>query len=58
MKFHIYLKFASIVAGLTLFFAASAVATSEGWLTDLAAAKKQAAESNRDIFLNFTGSDW
>lgn len=30
----------------------------EGWLTDLDAAKKQAAEENKMIFVEFTGSDW
>jgi hypothetical protein len=58
MKFTSHLKLGSVVAGLTLSLAASAVATSDGWITDLATAKKQAAESKRDIFMNFTGSDW
>lgn len=30
----------------------------EGWLTDLDAAKKQAAAENKDILVDFTGSDW
>lgn len=30
----------------------------EGWLTDLDAAKKQAAQENKMIFMEFTGSDW
>jgi len=34
------------------------MATSDGWTTDLGAAKKLAAETKRDIFMNFTGSDW
>jgi hypothetical protein len=48
------------VAGLFLlgFAPVAAQATSEGWITDLAAAKKLAAETKRDIFMNFTGSDW
>ncbi|MFT4550502.1 MAG: hypothetical protein ACI8XO_004168 [Verrucomicrobiales bacterium] len=45
-------------AAMTLMFAGTASATSEGWLTDLEAAKKQAAEKDLDIFMNFTGSDW
>ena len=36
----------------------SVFAASEGWTTDLAAAKKLAAEKKKDIFMNFTGSDW
>jgi len=43
---------------LSIAMTTAASATSEGWITDLAAAKKQAAETNRDIFMNFTGSDW
>ena len=30
----------------------------EGWLTDMDAAKKQAAEQKKDLFIEFTGSDW
>ena len=47
-------------AGLFLlgFAPLAAQATAEGWITDLAAAKKQAAETKRDIFMNSTGSDW
>lgn len=28
------------------------------WVTDLEAAKKTAAQDGRDLFINFTGSDW
>ena len=28
------------------------------WVKDVAAAKKQAAEEGKDLFINFTGSDW
>ncbi len=45
-------------AAMTFVFAGGASATAEGWLTDLEAAKKQAAEKKLDIFMNFTGSDW
>lgn len=45
-------------AAITLTLAGSAAATSEGWLTDFEAAKKEAAEKKLDIFMNFTGSDW
>ena len=30
----------------------------EGWLTDFEAAKKQAAEENLPILVDFSGSDW
>lgn len=33
-------------------------ASSEGWSTDFAASKKVAQETNKDLLLNFTGSDW
>lgn len=31
---------------------------SNSWVTDFEAAKKQAAEQNKDLFVDFTGSDW
>ena len=30
----------------------------EGWVTDMDAAKKQAAEQKKDLLIEFTGSDW
>jgi thioredoxin-related protein len=36
----------------------SVFAENEGWSSDFAAAKKQAAESKKDLLLDFTGSDW
>jgi len=30
----------------------------EGWLEDFAAAKAQAAKEGKDLFIDFTGSDW
>lgn len=36
----------------------TALAGGEGWTTDFAAAKKQAAESKKDLLIDFTGSDW
>jgi len=41
-----------------LLLAPVAVMASEGWLTDLDAAKKQAAAEKKDILIDFTGSDW
>lgn len=36
----------------------AAFAGGEGWTSDFAAAKKQAAESKKDLLIDFTGSDW
>ena len=47
----------SVLAAL-LVIGYSALASEEGWTVDFAAAKKVAAESNKDIFMEFTGSDW
>lgn len=41
-----------------LALAVSAVSAGEGWLTDLEAAKKLAAQENKVILVDFTGSDW
>ena len=41
-----------------LLLAPVAALASEGWLTDLDAAKKQAAAEKKDILIDFTGSDW
>lgn len=35
-----------------------AFAGGEGWSSDFAAAKKEAAESKKDLLIDFTGSDW
>jgi thioredoxin-related protein len=35
-----------------------AFAGGEGWTSDFAAAKKEAAESKKDLLIDFTGSDW
>lgn len=37
---------------------AIAIAGGEGWTQDFEAAKKQAAESGKDLLVDFTGSDW
>ncbi|MEM1085898.1 MAG: thioredoxin family protein [Verrucomicrobiota bacterium] len=36
----------------------SVFAGGEGWTSDFEAAKKQAAEENKDLLIDFTGSDW
>ncbi len=43
---------------LALLLTPLAALASEGWLTDLDAAKKQAAAEKKDILIDFTGSDW
>ena len=35
-----------------------AIAGGEGWSSDFEAAKKQAAETKKDLLIDFTGSDW
>ena len=35
-----------------------ALAGGEGWSSDYAASKEQAAEANKDLLIDFTGSDW
>ena len=30
----------------------------EGWLTDMDAARKEAAEQEKNLMIEFTGSDW
>lgn len=46
----------------TILFAVAAMVApifaGEGWMTDLNAAKKQAAAENKDLLIEFTGSDW
>ena len=37
---------------------ATALAGGEGWITDMEAAKTQAAKEKKDLLLDFTGSDW
>lgn len=36
----------------------SVFAGGEGWVSDFSAAKKEAAESKKDMLVDFTGSDW
>lgn len=38
--------------------AGSSLAAEATWLHDFEAAKKQAKEENKPIFINFTGTDW
>jgi len=54
------LKRLTLTAILTTLCIAStqSFAAGEGWTEDYAAAKTQAAEQNKDLLLDFTGSDW
>ncbi|MBT8035976.1 MAG: thioredoxin family protein [Verrucomicrobiae bacterium] len=47
------------LASLALAMTASiATAGGDGWMTDFEAAKKKAASENKDLLVDFTGSDW
>lgn len=52
------IQFTSTLCAAMMALHGAAFAGGEGWLTDFAAAKKQAAESKKDLLLDFTGSDW
>jgi thioredoxin-related protein len=43
---------------LALHFSGLALAADEGWSSDFAASQKEAAESKKDLLIDFTGSDW
>jgi thioredoxin-related protein len=48
----------SIICAALVALHGSAFAGGEGWSSDFAASKKLAAESKKDLLLDFTGSDW
>ena len=52
------LNLKTCVALVALHGAGVAFAGREGWSSDFAAAKKEAAESKKDLLVDFTGSDW
>ncbi len=52
------IKITATLCAAIVAFHGSAFAEDEGWSSDFAAAKKQAAESKKDLLLDFTGSDW
>lgn len=60
MKTRLLKKFAAvaIVAGLAFSGTSAALAGGEGWSDNWEASKKLAKESNKDILIDFTGSDW
>jgi thioredoxin-related protein len=43
---------------MALYCSGIAVAGGEGWSSNFAAAQKEAAESKKDLLIDFTGSDW
>lgn len=53
MKVNRFLLAASCAAMLS-----PVLAGGEGWTSDFAAAKKQAADENKSLLVDFTGSDW
>ncbi len=56
MNMMMNIKTCVVVAALN--FAGFACAGGEGWSSDFAAAKKEAADSKKDLLMDFTGSDW
>ncbi len=52
------IKITSTLCAVIMALHGSAFAGGEGWSHDYAASKKQAAESKKDLLINFTGSDW
>ena len=46
---------ASLLLALTV---SLSTAAGEGWMTDFEAAKQKAAAENKDLLVDFTGSDW
>lgn len=48
----------TLFASLALALVSPLFAGAEGWLTDFEAAKKKALAENKDILVDFTGSDW
>lgn len=52
------IKFTSTLCAALVALHGAAFAGGEGWTSDFAAAKKQAAESKKDLLVDFTGSDW
>lgn len=48
-----------ISCAITLFLLTSLISAADDiWLSDIEAAKKEAAKNKKDILINFTGSDW
>ena len=47
-----------LTATVTLAATASSLFAGEGWLTSIDAGKKLSKETNKPLFVEFTGSDW
>jgi thioredoxin-related protein len=52
------MKTTSIVCAAVMALIGTSLAGGEGWTSDFEAAKKQAAGSEKDLLIDFTGSDW
>ncbi|MGD7652775.1 MAG: thioredoxin family protein [Verrucomicrobiales bacterium] len=52
------LRMLSVSCAAMVALHSSAFAGDDSWTTDFAAAKKQAAAENKDLLVDFTGSDW
>jgi thioredoxin-related protein len=52
------MKTTSIVCAALMALIGTSLAGGEGWTSGFEAAKKQAAESKKDLLIDFTGSDW
>jgi thioredoxin-related protein len=52
------MKTTSIVCAAVMALIGTSHAGGEGWSTDYEASKKLAAESKKDLLIDFTGSDW
>lgn len=52
------MKTTSIVCAAVMALIGTSLAGGEGWTSDFEAAKKQAADSKKDLLIDFTGSDW
>lgn len=52
------MKKRSLIATVALLATSFAYAGGEGWMHDFEAAKAKAAKENKDLLIDFTGSDW
>ena len=52
------MKKAVLIASTALLTVSFTYAGGEGWMHDFEAAKKKAAEENKNLLIDFTGSDW
>jgi len=57
MKISLFSKFLANLAIITI-IANTALAGGEGWMTNIEEAKKKAVTENKDLLIEFSGSDW